>query len=204
MAIGSDDSAALVGAAADGDRSAWAELVQRYHRCVWAVARSHGLSNADAEEVFQTTWLRLVENLHRIKEPDRLGGWLTTTARREVLGLIRSRTRVVPTDMGVIDRASDEVTPEQAWLDREQRDDDERRLREVWTAFGDLPERCQELLRLLISSPPLSYAEIAATLEIAIGSIGPTRARCLQRLRELMAEPDGAGGRRERARQRSS
>jgi RNA polymerase sigma factor (sigma-70 family) len=186
-----DDTSVLVGLAAAGDRTAWVPLVQRFSRLVWSVARSYGLTNADAEDVFQTTWLRLAEHLGRINDPDRVGGWLATTARREALRLIAARARtVLTTDLDVLDHAREDVTPEQAVLDMERQKADNRRLREVWEAFGHLPQPCQRLLRLLIASPPLRYAEIAVTLDIAVGSIGPTRGRCLQRLRTLLAEPN--------------
>jgi RNA polymerase sigma factor (sigma-70 family) len=191
MAIGSDDTGVLVGLAAAGDRTAWVPLVRRFSRLVWSVARSYGLNDADAEDVFQTTWLRLSEHIGRIEDPDRVAGWLATTARREALRVIRTRARTEPTnDLDVLDRARDDMTPEQVWLDGEERAVNDQRLREVWQAFGRLPQPCQRLLRLLIATPPLSYVEVAATLEIAVGSIGPTRGRCLQRLRALLAEPN--------------
>jgi RNA polymerase sigma factor (sigma-70 family) len=189
-----DDIAVLVESAANGDKAAWTTLVTRFSGLVWSVARGHGLGSADAEEVFQTTWLLLTEHLGRIKEPGRVGAWLAATARHEAIRLLRVRARTtLTTDFDVLDQARD-ASPEQALLDLEEHAVQARRLREVWLAFGRLPGQCQRLLRLLIASPPLSYAEVAATLGIAVGSIGPTRARCLQRLRLSLAGSGIAGG----------
>src|SRR6266540_927124 len=150
-----EDVGALVKSAANGDDQAWAALVERFGRLVWSVARGHGLRAADAEEVFQTTWLRLTEHVGRLKEPERVGAWLATTARNEALKVLRAGGRVTVTD-------------------------DAR-----------LPDRCQRLLRVLIASPPPSYVEVAVALDLPIGSIGPTRARCLEQLRKLLAQPEG-------------
>lgn len=171
---------ALLTAAADGDRAAWSALVDRYTPLVWATVRGHRLGDADAADVVQTTWLRLVEHLDRINEPERIGAWLATTAKRESLRVISSGARVTPTDeFGELpDRASG---PAETTV-RRDRDALLRR------ALGALGERCQALLRMLASEPPPSYEEISDILEMPIGSIGPTRARCLDRLRaELQA-----------------
>ena len=185
-----DDTGALVKSAASGDSRAWSALVARFGRLVWSVARAHGLRTADAEEVFQTTWLRLTEHVGRLNEPERVGAWLATTARNESLKVIRAGGRITVTDdLQLLDRGADE-TPERIALEAEEATERTERIGRVWSVFERLPARCQRLLRVLIATPPLSYAEIAATLEIPIGSIGPTRARCLARLRELMA----AGG----------
>jgi RNA polymerase sigma factor (sigma-70 family) len=173
--------AELVQAAADGDRDAWDALVDRFNGLVWSVARSHRLSTIDASDVVQTTWLRLVENLSRLQDPERVGAWLATTARRESLRTLRQSARQVPTE------ELPEV-PEDARLDAallvEERD------RALWQAFGELSERCQALLRILVADPPPSYEDISAALDMPIGSIGPTRQRCLERLRGL-AEGEG-------------
>ena len=173
--------AELVRAAADGDRAAWHGLVDRYNGLVWSVARSHRLSTVDASDVVQTTWLRLVEHLDRLQDPERVGAWLATTARRECLRTLRHSARMV-----VSDEPPEQVTEAQldAALLAEERD------RALWQAFGGLSERCQTLLRILVADPPPSYDEIGAALDMPIGSIGPTRARCLERLRGL-AEGEG-------------
>jgi RNA polymerase sigma factor (sigma-70 family) len=186
------DAAVLVRAAADGDESAWAELVERYSGLVWSVARAHRLATADAEEVFQTTWLRLTEHVARLKEPERVAAWLATTARNESLKAIRAAKRSAPTDdLDALDHG-DDATPERHLLESEAAADDARLRGRLWSAFQQLPDRCRDLLRVLIATPPLSYAEISATFGIAIGSIGPTRGRCLRQLRELL-ETEGSG-----------
>jgi RNA polymerase sigma factor (sigma-70 family) len=171
----------LVQAAAEGDQVAWDELVERFNGLVWSVARAHRLAPADASDVVQTTWLRLVEHLGRLQDPERVGAWLATTARRECLRVLRHSARLLP---------AEELpeTPVDAQLDAallaEERD------RALWQAFGGLSERCQALLRLLVTEPPPSYEEVSAALDMPIGSIGPTRRRCLERLRGL-AEGEG-------------
>jgi RNA polymerase sigma factor (sigma-70 family) len=183
-----DDAGALVRLAADGDEEAWAVLVKRFSGLVWSVARAPGLATADAEEVFQTTWLRLTEHIGRLKEPDRVGAWLATTARHEALKVIRAGRRATPTDdVDALD-AGDGSTPEALVLQAEENAAHTVRLGRVWAAFQRLPSRCRELLRVLVATPPLPYADIAAMFGIAVGSIGPTRGRCLRRLRELLGE----------------
>jgi RNA polymerase sigma factor (sigma-70 family) len=194
MTVHTDHPGVLVRSAAGGNEAAWAALVQRFSGLVWSIARAHQLGTADAEEVFQTTWLRLTENVSRLKDPERVGAWLATTARNESLKVIRLGTRATVTDdPSQLDRGSDEGTPEDVVIESEEGAARARRLRQVWSAFWRLPGRCQQLLRMLIASPPPSYADIAVALDIAVGSIGPTRARCLQQLRTLLAEPDAPG-----------
>jgi RNA polymerase sigma factor (sigma-70 family) len=185
---GPDDVAGLVERAAVGEQDAWDALVERFGALVWAVAGGHRLGPADTAEVAQTTWLRLLENLDRIREPARLGGWLATTARRESLRVLRLRAREFPADGADLDVERDPgPTPEEAVLD----DDRDRRL---WRAFTELPERCRVLLHLVVVVAP-PYAEVAAALDLPIGSIGPSRARCLRRLRRLYQDgPSGTGG----------
>ncbi|WP_433051195.1 RNA polymerase sigma factor [Dactylosporangium sp. CS-033363] len=183
-----DDTGALVTAAAHGDRAAWTALVDRFGRLVWAVARAHQLERADAEEVYQMTWLRLTEHIDRLKQPERVAAWLATTARNESLMVIRAGGRLtVTSDPWLLDRGTEESSPERALLDAEDAADDARRIRRVWAAFERLPDRCQQLLRLLVTAPRPSYAEIGALLGIPVGSIGPNRARCLDRLRAQVA-----------------
>jgi RNA polymerase sigma factor (sigma-70 family) len=173
--------AELVRAAADGDQAAWHGLVDRYNGLVWSVARAHRLSTVDASDVVQTTWLRLVENLGRLQDPERVGAWLATTARRECLRTLRHSARQVPTEE--VPEVSADGRVDAALL-VDERD------RALWQAFGGLSERCQTLLRILVADPPPSYEEIGAALDMPIGSIGPTRQRCLDRLRGL-AEGEG-------------
>ena len=182
----------MVSAAAKGDGTAWEALVQRYSGLVWSVTRAYRLSAADAADVFQTTWLRLTENLDRIEKPGQVGAWLATTTRRESLRISRSRSRTVPADEATLVALgqSDNYSPEQAVLDAEAALLASERAASLWRAFGRLAKRCRDLLRVLMASPPPSYAEVAAALDIPVGSIGPTRARCLQRLREELASQD--------------
>jgi RNA polymerase sigma factor (sigma-70 family) len=172
------DVGQLVRDAAGGDQAAWNRLVERFNGLVWAVTRAHRLPGAEASDVVQTTWLRLVENLDRLQDPERVGAWLATTARRECLRSLRVSARVSPTETELLpDPGTDE--PMGAALLAEERD------RALWEAFGGLSERCQALLRLLVADPPPSYEDVGAALDMPIGSIGPTRQRCLERLRGL-------------------
>jgi RNA polymerase sigma factor (sigma-70 family) len=182
----------MVSAAAKGDRAGWDALVQRYSGLVWAVTRGYRLSLADSADVFQTTWLRLTEHLDRIEKPGHVGAWLATTARRESLRVARSSTRTVPADEATLVALgqSDDYSPEQAVLDAEGALLASERAARLWRAFGQLTKNCKELLRVLMAAPPPSYAEVSAALGIPVGSIGPTRARCLQRLRERLADQD--------------
>ena len=187
--VSPDDTGLLVRSAANGDEAAWRGLVTRFSSLVWAVARAHRLTNADAADVYQTTWLRLAEHIGRIEHPDRVGAWLATAARRECLQSLRSAAKTAPTDdMDRLDTTPVVGNPtEEAVLAAETEREDAARAAAMWRAFSRLSGRCRELLRILMATPPPSYAEVAAALGLPLGSIGPTRARCLQRLREEMA-----------------
>jgi RNA polymerase sigma factor (sigma-70 family) len=187
--VSPDDTGVLVRGAAGGDELAWRGLVARFSNLVWAVARAHRLANADAADVYQTTWLRLAEHIGRIEHPERVGAWLATAARRECLQSLRSAAKTAPTDdMDRLDITAAVGNPtEEAVLAAETGREDAARAAAMWRAFERLSGRCRELLRILMASPPPSYAEVAAALGLPLGSIGPTRARCLQRLREEMA-----------------
>jgi len=171
-----DEPARLVAAAAAGDQLAWNGLVARFSGLVWAVIRGHRLSGADAADVSQTTWLRLVEHLDRVQDPARVGAWLATTARRECLRTLRMSGRQVPCGDDLPEPVQDVPGIDDALL-RDERDS------ELWEAFGRLGDRDQALLRMLSADPAPSYREVSAALDMPIGSIGPTRARCLERLR---------------------
>jgi RNA polymerase sigma factor (sigma-70 family) len=167
----------LVAAAARGEQAAWDTLVDRYASLVWAVTRAHRLDRPDAADVVQTVWLRLLEHLDRLREPAALAGWLRTTTRRECLRVQRRREREVP-DPFVLDGTPSDArdTPEIALLDDE-------RDRQVWTALQQLSERCRTLLRVISADPDASYAQVSAAAGMPVGSIGPSRARCLEQLR---------------------
>lgn len=162
--------------AATGDRNAWNQIVEEFDGMLRAVARAHRLSEADAADVMQTTWVRLAENLNRLKDPSRVGAWLATTARRECLRTLRASARELP----------DATPPEPTPCDRRSIDAElleAERYQELWSAFRRLPARDQALLRMLVADPPRSYADIGDALEMPIGSIGPTLRRALDRLR---------------------
>jgi len=169
----------LVTDAAEGDPQAWTALVERFSGLVWSVTRAYRLSPADAADVCQTTWLRLVEHLGDIRDRERVGAWLATTARRECLLTLRKAGRAVPTEFDDDHLVSPDNTSDvDAGLDAG------RYQAALWRAFEDLPERGRALLRVLMADPAPSYAEAAAALGMPIGSLGPTRARCLDRLRQ--------------------
>jgi RNA polymerase sigma factor (sigma-70 family) len=171
-----DDVAQLVARAAGGDEVAWSALVDELGALVWGVTRSHHLSPADAADVTQTTWMRLFENLDRIHDPRRLRAWLWVTARRECLAVISRASRVIPGGDHLPDVASDAPHP----VERLSRQHTELAVR---GALQRLRPRDRALLRLLVSDPAPTYDEIGARLGMPIGSIGPTRARALARLR---------------------
>lgn len=168
----------LAGAVA-GDRTAWDALVDRYTGMLWSIARAHRLGDHDAGDVIQTTWLRLLDNLERIDDPNRLGGWLATTARRECLHVLR-RTKREPA-LDVVELLAPVSSQDDPDVDvgvlRDERDS------LLWTVFDTLSDACRRLLRVMIADPAPSYAEISGALDMPIGSIGPTRQRCLAALR---------------------
>jgi len=131
--------------------------------------------------VIQTTWLRLVENIDRIEQPERLGAWLATTSRRESLK-IATRQAPIPATDAVYLIADDKIDPSDAGLLREEQ------ARAIRNAAERLPLRCQRLLGLLMGNEDLPYKEISELLSMPVGSIGPTRGRCLDHLRQMLAE----------------
>ena len=167
----------LVRAASEGDRAAWDALVERYTPMLWGIARGHRLDAHAAGDVVQTSWLRLVEHLDRLQEPDHVGAWLATTARRETLRVLRLAARQTPTEPDELPEPLPGPGPDARTLVAE-------RDRALAGAFSRLSERCRLLLRLLLAEPTVPYAEIGAALDMPVGSIGPTRARCLAQLRQ--------------------
>ena len=175
-----DDLGARLAAAAAGDRAAWDALVERFTGLVWSVARSFRLSDEDSADVVQTTWLRLLDHLDRIDDPQRLGSWLATTARHESLHTLRRSSREPVLDVvQIMDPLPDPRPPVDHEILRHERD------AALWELFERLSDGCRRLLRIMVATPPPSYADIAAALEMPVGSIGPTRARCLASLRTL-------------------
>ena len=180
-----DDLGARLAAAAAGDRAAWDALVERFTGLVWSVARSFRLSDEDAADVVQTTWLRLLDHLDRIDDPQRLGSWLATTARHESLHTLRRSSREPVVDVvQIMDPLPDPRPPVDHEILRHERDT------ALWELFERLSDGCRRLLRIMVATPPPSYADIAAALDMPVGSIGPTRARCLAALRTLAVESD--------------
>ncbi|MEF9907932.1 RNA polymerase sigma factor [Streptomyces sp. P9-A2] len=178
------DVGVVVRSAADGDAAAWKSIVEGLGPLVWSVVRAHRLSDADAHEVYQTVWFRFAQNLGRIREPEKTGAWLASTARHECLKVLRNARRLTLTDdPQLLDRVSEDGTPEQSLLEAEEAAAQSERVRRMWQEFEELGDRCRQLLRVLIASPPPSYQEVSAALGIAVGSIGPLRQRCLRRLR---------------------
>jgi len=193
---GSRDITDLIASARTGDERAWAALIERYAPLVWSICRKHGLSDADAEDAGQNVWLQLVRQLDQIRDPAALPGWLVTTTRRTCARLLRagegslSRGRCLDAEL-LPDTQGAAVERDLLAAERHAA------LRE---AFADLPVGHQRLITMLIADPPVPYAEISARLGIAVGSIGPIRARCLDRLRRhpaivaLIDADDGPDG----------
>jgi len=172
----------LVDAARAGDAEAWNHLVRRFLPLVRGVINRVRLSPADAADVNQTVWLRLVEHLDDLRDPRALPGWLATTARREALRAIDAKRRVSPVDPqeGGMERIASIGEIDDLVLAAE-------RAQAVRDGLAELPAQRRRLLELLVAEPPLTYDEISRTLGIPIGSIGPTRARALGQLRNTRA-----------------
>jgi RNA polymerase sigma factor (sigma-70 family) len=175
--------AGLVRRAADGDHQAWERLVAQFARLIWSITADFKLGESDAADVAQTTWLRLLEHIDRIEHPDRVGSWLAATARNECLRNLAARKRVV---LSQEDGELESVTAYAPEIDEGILASE--RAQVVRDALSRLPRRWQRLLEMLMADPPVPYNEISDQLGLPIGSIGPTRGRCLARLRvELQA-----------------
>ena len=172
---------ALLWKAAAGDMQAWDLLVAQYGRLIWSITTRFKLMESDAADVVQTTWMRLIEHIDRIEQPDRIGSWLASTARNECLRHVAARKRLVlvreDAEFDGVDYHGPQV--DEALLAAE-------RARLVREAMAHLPAQWQQLLELLMADPPISYAEISDQLGLPVGSIGPTRGRCLAKLRVLL------------------
>jgi RNA polymerase sigma factor (sigma-70 family) len=173
---------ALVESALAGDAASWNRLVERYTPVVLSVVRRFRLQGSDADDVVQVVWLRLVEKLGSIREPGALPGWIVTTTRRECLHLVKARQLMAPADLS--DRAPPSGTGDTA-LDSDLLEAE--RHEALLAALAELPDRQRRLLLLLLEDPPVSYDEISARLDMPVGSIGPTRARALARIRSSHA-----------------
>lgn len=175
------DAARLVERAANGDGWAWERLINKYAKLIWAITREFRLLQSDADDVVQATWLRLLEHIHRIERPDRVGSWLATTARHECIRSLTARKNVVLAPDGDALEGVPAHGPEV----------DERllaseRAQSVRDALSRLPWQWQQLLGMLMADPPATYTEISEQLGLPVGSIGPTRGRCLAKLRRLL------------------
>jgi len=173
--------AELVRRAADGDLRAWEGLVDRFARLIWSITGEFRLAESDAADVAQTTWLRLLEHIDRIEHPDRVASWLAATARHECLRSLAARKKVV---LGHDEEHLETVVAPGPEVDERLLADE--RAQVVREALTRLPREWQQLLEMLMADPPASYAEISDQLGLPVGSIGPTRGRCLARLRVLL------------------
>ena len=174
----------LVLTARGGSRNAWITLVQLYSPLVRSVARGYRLAPSDVDDVGQTVWLRLFETLHQLRDPRALPGWLKTTTQREALQCLAKRRHTQLLDPSTIE----------AWLDPQPAGEhaDANLLRReadraVTEGLAELSSRHRRLLVMLHAEPQHSYEEISKALGMAAGSIGPTRARCIDKLRRTAA-----------------
>jgi len=175
--------AGLVSQARAGNEDALGQIVTELSPLLWQVARSAGLDSRDAEDVLQTVWLRLVAHLNRIHDSAALVGWLVTTTRREAWRVRATIRKQPPADHQLLDELADQRPgSEELVIAGDQR-------RALWQAIGQLSWRCQDLLRIIAFAPRPDYAAVAAALGMPVGSIGPTRGRCLAKLRALLADP---------------
>ncbi len=166
----------------DGDQSGLDDLVRLMTPVLWHVARACSLTEEAAEDVVQTTWASFVRSGSRLRDAQSVGAWLTTAARREAWRVSRTGTR----DTLVEDDSLDRLGPRQRSAEAEAvaHDEDDR----LWSAVGELDPRCQLLLRIVAFADRPDYAAIAEDLQMPVGSIGPTRMRCLRKLRTLLDE----------------
>ena len=168
--------AAIVSAAAAGDAAALRSLVDRFDRALRSVTRFYRLSQWDADDIIQTTWLAFLEHGRTLREPSAVSGWLMTTARRQSLRLLQRRMREQPTDDPTLGDNLD-GDPHDELLAAEQR-------AALLGALEELPLRKRRLMTLLVAKPDMSYEEVGETLGMPIGSIGPTRLRSISHLRD--------------------
>ncbi len=170
----------LVAGALDGESTSWDRLVARFTPLVLSIVRRNRLQDAEAQDVVQTVWLRLVEHLGAIREPRALPGWIATTTRNECHHVTGGHRPVPSADLDARGRPDDAPGPDRDLLAEERHE-------ALLAALAELPERQRELLLLLIEDPPLPYEEIGRRLGMPIGSIGPTRARAIARIRSHRA-----------------
>jgi len=173
--------AALVSAAAAGNDEAFGQLVSEFSPLLWQVARASGVSFSDAEDVLQFVWMQLHGHWDTIRTPRALAGWLVVTTRREAWRVRADERKQVP-----VDQESFAELPDQGMGSEEQVVAEDQR-RTLWAAVRQLPPKCQELLRIVAFVPRPDYAAVAAALGMKTGSVGPSRGRCLAKLRAVLA-----------------
>jgi RNA polymerase sigma factor (sigma-70 family) len=175
--------ATMMSAARVGDDAALGRIVTELSPMLWQIARAAGLAASDAEDVLQTVWLRLVSHLTEIRDPSALVAWLVVTTRREAWHVRAAGRRQLPAEQDWFSARPDRAqgTEDQVIVDDQHR--------ALWAAVGQLSARCQELLRIVAFVPRPDYTAVAAKLGMPVGSVGPTRGRCLAKLRVLMDSP---------------
>ena len=175
----------LLALARQGDGSAWGEVVVRYRGLVSSVVRAYRLQDADARDAEQRTWLRLVEHLGSLRDPDRLGGWLATTASRECLRILREGQTLVGLEIDAVPATDPGVEEQVIDADTAAR---------LWQIVAALPPRGRTIMRALFADEPRPYAEVARATGIPIGSLGPSRARLIDRVRRSFDDGTYATG----------
>lgn len=189
-ALDDEDDAALVSRCLRGEGGAWTALVRRYQRLVYAIALRMGFDDHAAADVFQTVFARLVKHMPSIENPHLLQAWIVTTAKREALLQRERAARTVSMtrpDEADADASADWDVPDEALLPEEALAELQQQ-NQVRNALERLDERCRSLLSMLFSDDDnVPYADIARRLGVSVGSIGPTRARCLEKLRRLVS-----------------
>lgn len=168
----------LVDGARSGEEHSWESIVRRFAPLIVSITRSHRLNENDSRDVMQLVWLKLLEHLDRLRQPDALPGWISVTTRNACLDAVRSNRRTVSTPLFREER-SNGPEPDESIIDAVDR-------REVVAAWAHLGATCRELLALCCVEPRVSYTDISAALGIPVGSIGPTRGRCLAALRQKL------------------
>jgi RNA polymerase sigma factor (sigma-70 family) len=175
--------AATVRRAAAGDQDAWVRLIDMYNPLLWSIAARYRIPRDQAGDLVQTTWLRLIDTIGDLRHPGLVGGWLNTTMRRLCLRALSRELRERPTSStDDWTRLADSDEPPDSRVIRAERAITLR------TALRQLPERQQRLMWYIATTPAASYKDISMTLGIPVGAIGPTRARALGRLRDLLRE----------------
>jgi RNA polymerase sigma factor (sigma-70 family) len=181
---------AMANRAAAGDQGAWNQIIKRYSPLVWSICLRYRLDRQDSDDVGQSVWLLLVERIGMLREPAALPGWLATTTQRECLRVLRTSRRhdhaELPDEQVALDLDAAMIEEELLAAERDAA---------VRAAFAELPRGCREMLAMLIGDQPHCYEDISTMLGMRVGSIGPMRARCLDRLRQsphIAAIADGA------------